>query len=353
MTEPGSAATPEAPSAQLQYPPLTLWKLSLLLAITLTLYTFFWLYRAARDLRDHAGCELRPWLWALAPLLGPLMAIPCWRMSGMLNDWARRERVRSVTVNTPWLVAALVAVSNTLTGLPDLFGLSQWLIVAGIAGGIAAIVFMQAQLNAIKEKEPAASFHTPPLRYTKQQVNAMAVCGALFGAVGLILLAYFSVESTPPAGEEIAAGTVFEDAGEGYRLEVPTDGWRQVETGRNSDESELEFQTDRPDDWGILFVDSNLDMDEQTEDRVEWIRSKFPRAKCTERRSLADGGSAVIGTLDCTGASVAHGHYLYRSRVVADEKKAHEVFIFITARNGEELEQRRSMLQLADGLSLL
>ncbi|NND60469.1 MAG: hypothetical protein HKN49_09405 [Gammaproteobacteria bacterium] len=354
MTEVAATAEANAVPPSAYYAPLPLWKLYLLLLLTVGIYAIPWFYRAARDVRDATGNRFSPWLWVFAPFLSIWAAIPAYRLSRATDRWEREGAPAREPSSKPGNVAGLMVLFAGLGSVPTL---PWWLLVVTLLLLPIPYLVMQGQLNAAKAELPVEQFRTTPNRYTDNQLIMMIVFSILFLAIVAVWLIVRELQQDESVTADMRRsevfGTVITDPQQRFELQVDVPGWFQVPVGYNSDDGELEFVTDYPDDWAIVFMFDDVNLDTRADNRVNWIRDTFPRAACDEHRTLTPSGDAVVATLECRGGNLIDGFYHFRSRLIDGGEQAVEVFIKLYDTDRQALEGRIEQLELSEGLSLL
>lgn len=303
-------------------PSFPVWKLAALLVATATLYQFVWLYRTANVLRSERGLALTPWHWSLIPLLGPLAAVPAYRLASYLKDWQVEEQRRIGHLAEPVLVALLVVVAYLPLYL--LFVEPGLIVTVGVAAALllaVPIVAMQGQLNRnVADRESAARSGT----YSNAQLATLAV-GTCFA---LPLYVYSFTDVFEMRGStQLDAGSVVRVDDSYFQVRAPNTSWTRVNPGYYSPDSALEFVGAGSETFAIVYEASGTTLDSMMAYRVDAVMDDYRNVSCVKRKSFVEGTLLVEGVVECTGRSPIDGHYVLFARTLVQNGDGVEMIV--------------------------
>ena len=301
-------------------PPLPVWKLMLLVLATAGLYQFIWLHRTARDLATARDLPLTPLHWAAVPLLGPLAAIPGFRLASQIKQWQTDTDAEIGHLAEPVFIALFIGVAFLPLGLlaVDSGALLTYGMIASLATCIPYLA-LQGQINLNKRRDDSS---VATARFVRGEVVAVAVGTVL--ALPLYALAFTDFWQLRGA-TTLAVGDVVARDGDFFRLRVNDAGWRRIEPGGLSDESALEFLGPDDDTWAIVYDSTGSDIDSVMAYRAEAVQEEFRGAGCKQLKSLLPDSLTVLGTIECAGRNAIYGDYIFVARVLGDRTRVAEI----------------------------
>lgn len=327
------------------YPPLPLWKLFLLLVLTFGLYSAFYVYRTARELRDHSNPLLTPALYPFSLLFAPVAGVAAARLATAAGQAAGADQ--KIAAASPALVGLGVFVGHVGLALSNLSTLTSVSIIA-VAVYALPWLLLQHQINRIKRVRLVASpdairFRTRPERYTKWQWVGLG-CGVLmFVLVGFALRDDY-IRLT---GEALPVREAWVDPLGRFMFEVPRDGWKIVSSGYYSDDAEIELAGPGAGDWALVFVheQTGWTIDDLVEFRYDQLVDS--ESEYRETRRLIEGTGVAVSHADYSGFELLDGITDYAVTSFVTETRAVEMIVR-TAGAGRGLARGR---ELATSLS--
>ncbi len=209
------------------------WMEFILLFGTVGVYSSFWMFARARELRTLTGRPLIPWLWFFVPLVAPsqLVAIP-----RFIKAWDAVGQPRGLDKWSKWIVPvtlamfALSAATLALEVFPDLV-FFEVLVLGLLLCWAGLFCGMSARVNRVKLSIPEPGFTGKRRRYT---ILEWVLLACLFPILLFVVAAWSVDELAYDDLEELPAGRDYVDAGDKYRFPIVGDGWRRVEIGKYS-----------------------------------------------------------------------------------------------------------------------
>ncbi|MDX1562797.1 MAG: DUF4234 domain-containing protein [Gammaproteobacteria bacterium] len=332
-----NAAAAEAEVQVPWYPPLPIWKLLLLLVLTLGIYSAFFLYRLARELRDHEDPYLTPPLYPFSLLLAPAAGIATGVLARKLKDSTPPEQ-RARGFN-PVSIGLLVFLGLTALGVSEWVP-SVFFYFAAIALFVTPWLLLQHQLNLRKAHLADTAFKTRPNRYTKLQLTALAA-----GSVVVVLIGFALYEGVlRMTGEELPVDTAYVDPAGRFSVQAPRDGWTLVEPGYIGDDSDMDLLGPGSSDWAVVYVhqQAGWTIDDLVESRFQILGDAFDQYY-EERRLLPDSEIAISHAI-YSGRTAIDGQTEYAVSTFATRDLAVEIIVFTAGRTmnlsrGAELAQ--------------
>ena len=153
-------------------------RLFALLFLTSGAYSLFYIYKVARDLRDHADSKITPCLYPLSILSVSRMPSRADVSQTWLQGW-RRPGQRKASCSGG-IVGGLIFVAHAVLTIVDHVTM-QSLFVPGLLLFTVPWLLIEHQLNAIKLGLPNAIYQGRAHRFTKLQWSALALGIGLFG----------------------------------------------------------------------------------------------------------------------------------------------------------------------------
>ena len=202
--------------------------------VTVGLYSCFWFFARARELRTLTGRSLTPWLWFLVPLVAPAQFVAVPRF---IKAWDAVGQPHGAGKWSKWIVPVTLAVFLLSVAFPfqeafadlvrfEAFMLGWLLCWAGL------FCAMDARVNSVKRSIPEAGYTGNHRGYAVHEWVLLA-CGS---PVPLILIAVWAFDELGYEYlEGLPAGSDYVDAGGAFRFPIVGNGWRRVEIGKYSD----------------------------------------------------------------------------------------------------------------------
>ena len=328
--------------------PLAVWKLFLLLLLTLGTYYFVWLYRISSDLKAKGLLTGDPRAWALSPLLGPAMALPAHRLATRLEEWRASESREFGHFSDPTFVTVLSIVAYLLLLIEFLANgdLASGLVLSFLAQTTIALI-LQGQLNINKGR--SYEFHTPAWRLERFQLG-MAGVGSL---LAVPFYFFYLGSAVFFGGNSISPGTVVFSDDERVGIRISDKGWSRVDADDMQEFSEIELAGPTSDTWAVVYDVSNSTLNDTLLNRQSMIEDDLQSPSCRQSKMLQEDGWLVIGQMTCEGRSPFTGNYLFESRVVRDENAIYEIVVHTQTTSKDELaELSRLVRTLADSLEV-
>lgn len=297
--------------------PLQVWKLCLVTALTLGFYGFWWIYRAACDLRARTGENIRPSLYPVALILAiafPFAILNLAQLAERLHPPRTRRRYDPFWIAAAASVTLLVYVVAEFVPYPSAALLS-------IVPLAATLALLQGRINELARAEPAAQFARTAWRTTPWQIAGMII-GSLVLAASVIFTA--PLDWARLRGQELAPGERFyTDAG--FQITAPTSGWVQVAPSVLDSDGVLALIGPVPDSWAVLHVYPTRDytIDTIIADRRTMTRDLTFDAELdvVESRRLADGSDEVEAWATYSGKDIVmQGFTMYVNTLEAGDE---------------------------------
>lgn len=308
----------------LWYPPLTAWKLYFLIFFTFGVYSFFFIYRTARDLRDHADSTISPGWYPVAIPFGLIAAFAGARLATTARENVREHEL--VEGARPGLIGLLIFVSNAIIFTAERLPLTGLLTLVGMAIYPIPWLLLQQQTNSLRRRHESV-FRTPPNKFTKLQVVALIVSVPLFIA-GSAVLVYQEIVRW--GGESLPVGIAFQDPAGAFSLTPMKSGWVVVPAGTLADEAALELYGPSTSDYAVVYVNSYPEwtVDSVVESRHSSLREFDEDLKSAEQRTLLAGTNLPASYAKYEGIDPLEGRYEYHVRTIATEQKIVELIVY-------------------------
>lgn len=291
---PGTAVEP----ALLPWAPLPAWKSSLLIAVTLGLYSLVWLYRTARDAR-----LLRPGIPTGHPLLYVLAGITSFPLVIALPRLMRRYSDEGLPARgVVFFLCGLLALlgfamfdASAETALP----LASVLVPVGVV--TLAFIPPQRRVNAYKWRAAAAgqAFRNAPGKYNGRQVLLLCLGIPLTLLVVMVTL----VEEYSGTGVGVIDAAEYTDPDGRFSFPVRGSGWRQVKAGTWSDgTATLELDKRGSSTYALVFShDPGTSLHDVAVYRQKDALKRMRNAECHEERTIDDISMQVASLITCEG----------------------------------------------------
>ena len=347
----GPTAPPSTPVDErpVVYPPLAVWKLALLLLLTLSLYSVFWMFRTARDLELGGRGQRNAWLWFLAPLIAIVYGGATYKMAEAVREWEDDANSAPSTPLFPGLLGMIAFAGSAVFGAGLRFGMPLWAATLALTTAIAPLLVMQGQLNCIKTGE-RFRFRSPAWRFSWPQRVAIGVIGIVWALNTWLVSKYWLAERN---GTPLAAGDVIQGGGGNFELRAPTDGWVQIEPGLHNEAADIELLLAGTDDWAAVYYRPGASLDNVAESHTRWVREWYSdEANCAETRTMDENTSHVTGRISCSGVSFADGEFVVLSHAISDGRRTVELVVEISDPVKRVFADRRAFTNLSGGLEL-
>lgn len=224
-------------SAAPWHPPASLWRLYLLIFLSLGLYVPLWIMRFMEDLQAHREREADPWRHSVAILL-PLFGWFVWHWTARrvtaLKAEAGQSAAPQVWVISLFGIAVLAAYQAVLWGLLVPYQLAVHPGVALlVAAAILPLPFMllQRQVNAYKMTLDKPRWTSQPLKFSPGEVSFLAMILAFAGYTLYANTDFFSRTLARVEGETLVAGQVVSGESGLYQLTLPGRAYRAASDG--------------------------------------------------------------------------------------------------------------------------
>jgi hypothetical protein len=319
------------------YPPLPLWKLFLLLILTLGFYSLFFLYRAAKDLRDHGNPKITPWLYPFSTLIWIATAFAAHKLATAAEDRVGFER--SSSWGSPALITLLASAGQIAMAASGISNLTLWYLAAVFLYSTPWLL-LQRQLNLIKQDQPPDAFVTPPWRYTRLQWAALGVGALVCVVIGFAV----RQDLVRLSGEKLVAGETYADPRDRFEFVIPAAGWTIVGPGYLGEDSDLELLGPGDSDWAIVFVHDQTGwrIDDLVEFRFSLLNEELPGYR--EVRRFIDGTEIAASYAGYYGMSPIDGRSEYSVTSFVTDNTAVE-FIVYTAGSSNRIERGRRLAE--------
>ena len=325
--------------------PLGTARLFTLLFLTLGAYSLFFMYKTARDLRDHADAGMTPWLYPLSVLIGLANAIAGARLAGAAQTLTTpQQRMASAD---PWLVGILIFIAHlALTVLGAVTIQSLW--VLGLLLFTVPWLLLERQLTVVKAAWANAQYRTRPRRFTKWQWGAVALGCALWALISIALWQ----DVVRWRGTAIPAGVAHVDPQQRFSVTPSRNGWLIVAPGSVTEDAELELLGPGPVDWAVVHVteQAGWELDAVVDNRYAAISELDEAVRFAEKRELVPGTHTVVSQATYRGTDPFDGSYVYHVASYVTEQRAVELIVYsagaLRASSGAE-ELARSLKPLS------
>ena len=278
------------------------WMEFILLFGTLGVYSAFWMFARARELRTLTSRRLIPWLWFTVPLLAPaqLVAIP-----RFIKAWDDVGRPHGLGKWTNWTVpitlgvVSLTVVVAAMDLVPDLVRVEAFLL-GWLLCWAGLITGMNARVNRIKRSVPEVTFTGKPRGYTVLEwillicLSPVTILSISPWAVDELL--YSELEGLPAGGSYVDPNGVF-------RIPVAGDGWRSVEIGKYSvGDAALEIEGPGATMHFIVFEHGrSTSISDLVSMRIGESRDRMTGSRCEESRRFVGNRPIVLSYTECKG----------------------------------------------------
>jgi hypothetical protein len=310
---PGKA--PDAPWTA----PLGTGRLFLLLFLTCGVYSLFYLYKTARDLRNHADRELTPWLYPLSTLIGLANAIAGARLAGVAERHASYTQRRGSAA--PVLIGILIFVAHAVLTVGGNLTV-QSVSVLGVLLFAVPWLLLERQLDVIKSSLPDTRFRTKPHRFTKLQW----VTVGLGGVVWILIAITLWDDVVRWRGTALAPTVVYHDPQGRFSLMPERSGWLVVPPGTVTEEAALDLYGPGVTDWAVVHVveQTGRDLDAMVELRYGEIRTVDENVRYAEKRELVPGTTTVLSHASYRGTDPIDGAFVFHVAAFANEHRSVE-----------------------------
>jgi len=317
--------------------PLGTGRLLALLVLTCGGYVLFYLYKTARDLRDHVDRGVTPWAYPLSILIGLANAIAGARLAGVAQRAAGRDQLRESA--SPGIVGFLIFVAHVvLTVVGTLTVQSFW--VVGVFLFALPWLLLERQLDVIKAAWPNVQYRTKPHRFTKLQWVALVLGGVLWA---LIIVGLWD-DVVRLRGTALAAGVAYEDPQGRFSLTPSRSGWLIVAPGSVVEDADLELYGPSAENWAVVHVveQAGRDLDTVVDVRYGEISAVDENVRFTEKRELLPGTNTVVSRSSYRGIDPFSGPFLFSVAAFVTKQGSVELIAYEggrqrSASGGEEL----------------
>ena len=259
------------------YPPLTPWQLYLLMVATCNLYAFLWVYRIAKDIRDHADPRVKPANYSVSLLFGIVAVFSSARLTWRVLSLRGGERRKYQ--NLPALVSLLVFLAYSFLIAAELAEAPALSIVSVLIFPLPWML-IQSRMNDFTSMLPGGDFRSPAFRFDRRQIVAMGLGLPIW--LGVLLAAQLGVERH--AGVQLTFNQKVAGSGGQYSIRIPSDEWHRVAPGTIGDaSSDLELFGPSIDTWAIVYVHQNAALADVLAFRAKQIR-RFGEVDFSEER---------------------------------------------------------------------
>jgi hypothetical protein len=310
---------PEAPWTA----PLGTGRLAALLFLTCGVYSLFYMYKVARDLRDHADARVTPWLYPLSIFIGLASAIASGRLASLASSMASPATRRPSC--SGGLVGGLVFVAHVVVTISGSVISEIWWI-AGLLLFTLPWLLVESQLTAIKLGTPNVSYRARPHRFTKLQWVAAALGTLLWGLILYGLLP----ELARWRGTELEAAVPYEEPLGRFSVVPPQRGWVLVAPGTVVDDAELELLGPGISQWAVAHVteQAGWDLDTVVQNRYAEIRTIDEDVRLSEKRELEPGTSMAVSLTTYRGRDAIDGPFVFHVAAFVTEQRAVELIVY-------------------------
>jgi len=276
------------------HPPMSLWRFSVLILLSLGCCLPLWILRLTEDLQAHRERGINP-LWPSAGILLPLAGWLVWhsavRRVAALGAEAGRGTVPQVWATSLFGIAVLALYHAALIGLflpHDLIvGMAGLALFVAVALLPFPCLLLQRRINAYKMTLANPRWTSQPFKFAPGEISFLALVLALLGYVTYANTDFMSRTLARMEGQTLAAGQVVSGENGLYQLTLPNDGWVQVGTDEFYEGSDLSLYG--PAEGTRLFVYIDCDgetIDQRVSFRRGRMRSSMGDLAIEERRVL-------------------------------------------------------------------
>jgi hypothetical protein len=204
----------------------SVWRLYLLLVLTLGVYLIFWLYGQFKYQCASGRIKGKPLLWVLLSWV-PLLDIYIYYF--LARNLCREEQ--RCTRAEPWVFAVTLSVigNASLFIEPD-----SWFLAAIVLLTPLPVAWLQYRINQSLAGEPGEA-----LKFTTRQWYALVV-GIIFTVI-LALSMRYDLDVPATGITRQAVGSVVEGPGGFYSVQLPDGNWKKVPSGTIQKDSDLEL----------------------------------------------------------------------------------------------------------------
>lgn len=259
------------------HPPVSLWRLYLLIFLSLGLYVPLWIMRFMEDLQAHRERGGDPWRRSVGIVL-PLFGWYLWhstaRRVAALDAETGQSAGPQVWVTSLLGITVLAAYQAVLCGLLVPHHLAVHPGVALLAAtAVLPLPFMllQRQINAFKAKLDSPRWTSQPFKFSSGEIGFLAII-LVFALYGLYLNTHALSRTLDRArGEILAAGQVVSGESGLYLVTPPTAGWVRVGPDDIYKNSDLSLYGPAEGTYLIVYVECD---GETIDQRVRFRRGK-------------------------------------------------------------------------------
>jgi len=269
---------------------------------TLGVYSLFWMFASARELRSLTDRRFWAWLWFVVPLFMPaqLVAIPrfikAWDAVGQpygLSTWSRWTIPTTIAMVLLSVAFPLHEVFPELVD-PEVFLLGWLLCWAGLFTG------MSARINRVKVLLPRETFSNKGRRYT---VFQWVLLGCLSPITLLVIVVWVTQQLVYHDVENLPADSTYVDADGRFKFPLVGDGWRSVDVGKYSDgDATLEIEGPGSTMYFLVFEHGHgVSIDDVVSVRLAESRDELTNGTCEESRAFVPNRAVVVSYAECRG----------------------------------------------------
>ncbi|WCE31872.1 hypothetical protein [Vibrio sp. SCSIO 43137] len=269
---------------------------------SLGLYSSFWLYRRAKELRQVTSFQFKPILWFFVPLIAISQPFAYGKMNSALKEI--EEGGKETGRNRKLYVIG--AVAFFLTSI--YFSASTGWVVAGWVDALGYLLItsgftlMAHRVNKAKAALSNVTFKGERSGYTIWEwllvIVMFPVLAGSFAFDAFSLLMLDKLEHFPE-------GHYYRSQNHDFRFWFRGGDWYSMPVGTYSDGGALaEFGNDVPESYFIVFGNEALNDDElndHIDSRKSWIQETISDADCEEKRSFEPYSMNVKVELSCKG----------------------------------------------------
>lgn len=312
--EADSESAPQSPDqAPVLYPPMHSWRLFLLILFSFCFYTFFLMYRIARDLREMGQKQLNPAHCAWQ------MLIPFYNFTVFLNVAKQATRLArqqgiAVKCSPTQLMSMLIAAYACSYLLPD------FLFVLAIGGITIPWLILNQRMNQLRRAH-SADWREVPDRFSWRQ-RFVLIFGVPFIALGLLGSKSgfsFYLADRLEAEQTVSGQPTL------YQLTIPDQQWRQVAVGTLYSDTDMELMNKKLEEWVVIRVLPNQQqlLDSVIDQRKAIIVANWDNFEAEETRTFLANANMVpisLARYTRTGVYVSQDSPLFVATVVTADK---------------------------------
>ena len=294
------------------------WFVGFMMFATFGLYSIRYMYRHARDLRNHHGEGTQAWVWAAAALIPVSLPFLLQRMTQRYGDLAdkigfklvQRGRMLGICILLTYIASS---VYETLSGEFYGYSLTAFMVLVGVFWGLLtqdvnaykrSVIESQVGTEAGTEVETKVETETDGKRNGRV---ILALIVATPGALLLVFLLYLDIENS--SRSTVAVGEPWELTESGIEITF-ADPWRPADIGTNSDGQAIAEFTMSTFEWLIIFDQTdNMGAHDITHYRRTQFYEDYPGSSCEEQHYLKNPDSLVrISELYCEASYLGDPH---------------------------------------------